>query len=181
MRGRTCVVIALLAVVGVGAADVLAGHQSARIVRKGHVAPGGVSEYRVHDTPQHLYLVQRSVTESAAVVSRALSEQPVHKHLVEVRVVNTTIYLDPDVNYIRQGQYRIDDDHFILKALRLHASLTAKPARVIRHPQAGDMTEPVSIEPRLIIYKGDLPERRVKPAPARPKPDKPIDRVVRAD
>ena len=146
------------AVIGFGAAATWAGE--ARIVRpEGQTGP---KVYRVHTSPRRqVHLVERAVTNSAAVVSRELAEQPVHEHLVEVRVVHTTIYLDPEKNYIRQNQYRIDEDHHILKALRLHAALSAKPARVIRNEAAGEMTdETATITPVLIIDKKDLPPKQ---------------------
>jgi len=171
-----------LFVVGTGTAVAWAGgYGDARIVRNDQLTRPVTHRFN-ENSVLHLGVVQRPVTQSAALVSRALSDQPVHEYLVEVNVVNTTIYLDPQKDYYRQGQYRIGEDHHILRALRLHAALTARPARVIRHTPSGQSArETDGIEPVMIINKGELFQRKDRPTPTTPKQDKLFDRVVQLD
>ncbi len=91
----------------------------------------------------------------ARVVTRYMARQH------DVKVVRTVVNhqshdVDLDANYGRQGQFRIDDDHWLLKAQRLGKAATAGKAKVIfgkvRTVQTVRETRP---QPRLIIQKPD--------------------------
>jgi hypothetical protein len=126
---------ALAVAVGGMAALAMAETPESRVLGR-HDTPV-VTRHRVLTTASpHTRLVLRRVVEPAAVVGRDLAEQPVRTDLVELQVVNTTIYLDPDADYEHQGVNPIDEDHRILKAQRLARSLLARPARVLRNPLA---------------------------------------------
>jgi len=100
-----------------------------------------VAGYPHHEQVHYLHnagrranaVVTRRVVDPGVTVSRSLSEQPVHPHLVEVQVGVTTIYLDPHKEYYRQNEYPIDENHTIMRALRLHDAFHANRARIIRH------------------------------------------------
>ena len=111
-------------------------------------------------------MVTRHVADPNASVSRELSEQPVHPHLIEVQVVNTTIWLDPEKDYIRQGFYKIDENHHIPAAQRLARSLRAPGARTYWGSHAGTHDSARTIRPFMILMK---PQFRNAPLPARPQ------------
>jgi hypothetical protein len=111
-------------------------------------------------------VITRRVVEPAATVGRQLSEQPVHPHLIEVRVVNATVWLDPDKDYIRQGHYKIDENHHIPAAQRLARSLMALPARTYWGSMDSQSALVNGVKPHMILMK---PQFRHAPAP---KPDR---------
>lgn len=91
------------------------------------------SEHHLYDSGSRVAsVVTRTVVDRSITVSRAIAEQPVHPYLVEVRVGVTRIYLDPAKEYRRQNENAIDDNHTILKALRLADSMHAQRARIVR-------------------------------------------------
>ncbi len=97
------------------------------------VAAGG-AEHRLY-TPvkRRVWVVRRQHSGTSVVTSARLKQiQPSHREPIAVRVVNSTIYLDPQADYIRQGEHRIDANHYIPTAQRLYRSLNARPARIIR-------------------------------------------------
>lgn len=112
-----------------------------------------------------VYVVTRPIVVPAATVSRELSEQPVRPHLVEVQLVNTTIFLDPDADYVNTGVNRIDENHSLIKAQRLARSLRAyaNSVRVIHGMDAHEVINPHAIRPSMIMMKP-----RLGPAPAQP-------------
>lgn len=83
---------------------------------------------------ERVYTVQRhEVVEPAAVVSEALSRQPVHTHLVNLVVVNTPITVDPQRDFTRPTG-GIDEGHYLREAQRQWHRRQAAPARVVRNP-----------------------------------------------
>ncbi len=110
--------------------------------------------------------ITRHVVDSASVVSRELSDQPVHPHLIEVQVVNVTVWLDPEKDYIRQGFYKIDENHHIPAAQRLAWSLRAPRARTYWGSNSGTYDSQRTIRPFMILMK---PQFRNAPLPARPQ------------
>jgi len=125
----------------------------------------GVRVITGHDLRQgeqsRVTVVTRPVAVPAATVSRELSQQPVHPHLIEVRYVNTTLYLDPNADYIHQGVNRIDDNHSLVKAQRLGRSLRAKGVTVIYGSPQRAALDPMNIEPRAVIMRpmrGPVPQ-----------------------
>jgi len=116
----------------------------------------------------HVMVIQRQIVEPAAVVSRALSEQPVHPHLIEVLLLGegqretSTIYLDPLADYEHQGSLVLDENHFINRAQRLGRSLRASGAYIIR---SSSRPQPVAvpIRPHLIFRAPNRPLPRRSP------------------
>lgn len=126
---------------------------------------------RVALTPHHqregsVEIVYRRVVEPAATVSRALSEQPVHPHLIKVLVGSTSITLDP-YQELRRPTGGIDENHFLRRAQRHWRDRQARPAQVIRRPAHLCECEPderEAIQPRAIIPVP--PEHRRPDAPS---------------
>ncbi|MFA9479868.1 hypothetical protein ACERK3_16415 [Phycisphaerales bacterium AB-hyl4] len=112
--------------------------------------------------PEGPQLIRRQIVEPAAVVSRALSEQPVLPHLAEVRVGGVTVLVDPQVDY-RRPTGGIDKNHTIIRAQRLHqAAQPASPARVVRHHHA-DQPDPSATTrptPRAIFLRPAPPQQQ---------------------
>ena len=86
------------------------------------------------------HIVYRPVFETAATIDRELAMQPVHPHLIEVSVGHTTITLDPHQN-LRRPTGGIDENHSLMRAQRQWLDRQAKPARVLRRPEALAQTD----------------------------------------
>ncbi len=106
------------------------------------------------------------IVESAATVSRALAEQPVYPHLIEVKLRGgTTIYIDPNEDYVHQGPNPIDANSTIPRAQMLHRHLTAKP-QVFRgdgHQPQEAKKEMDESAPVIVIPKPAAPVKPEKP------------------
>lgn len=138
---------------------------------------GAVTDYRVPAA----FVIERSVVEPAALVSRELAEQPVWPHLIEVFLFGegqrqtSTIYLDPYEDYEHQGELVLDDNHFINRAQRLARKLRTPGARVLSNPFIGPPVEQMmEVKPHMILEAPDA-------QPATPKPHVPQERIVRSD
>ena len=112
-------------------------------------------------------VITQQVAVLATTVSCALGDQPVHPHLIEVQVVNTTIWLDLKKDYIRQGHYKIDENHFIPAAQRLARSLRAGHAYTIWGSQRQVQERSKTIHPHMILMK---PKFRHLPQPRQAPP-----------
>ena len=110
------------------------------------------------------------------------------RELVEVQLIQSTIYIDPNADYLHQGNGRIDANSIIPTAQRLYRSLSAKPARIVvrneahRAPQRRRST--VS-RPHMILMKPphlQKPNRNKKPGkrqiPSVPGPPKKQPRLM---
>jgi hypothetical protein len=101
-------------------------------------------------------LVYRTVVEPAAVVDRALAQQPVMTHLVEVRIVNTTTFLDPAEDYSVKhfaGRGVSRTGHTTLARIQQqHAGRTAAPAQVVR-PAPTPQAPAQPIRPTMIFMR----------------------------
>ena len=111
--------------------------------------------HRIH-TPvkRRIWIATPTTAHPSRIVTRSSythtpAAEPSH---FEVQLVNTTITLDPTANYMRQGEYPIDENHSLPTAQRLYRSLTAKPARVIRKRGHAPRTA-VNTMPQIIIMK----------------------------
>ena len=150
-----------------------------------HRAGGGqlTVEHAIHHVPtRHAYVVTRHwVVAPAAVIGRELAEQPTYSHLVELRLVNTTVLIDPKENYQRQNVFQVDENQFLVKAARLANSLRKGKARIVRRPDATGVmqSEKQQFVPIMVIPKPrpDAPAIPSVPAPA--ENDKPL--IARAD
>ncbi len=105
---------------------------------------------------RRVWVVNRHVGAPGPIVSRPAGMHTNHDQRVPVLVVNTPIYIDPNADYKRQGEYPIDDNHHLLVAQRLYRSLNAKPARTIR--KSGVSVTDTSrtrqaIRPHMILMK----------------------------
>jgi len=108
-------------------------------------------------------VIERHVVEPAAVISRELAQQPVHPHLIEVFIFgegqqgSSTIYLDPDVDYINQGYLKLDEGHSINRAQRLARSLRGRPGMIVygSRQAAPEAKTSSVIKPHMIIEKND--------------------------
>ena len=128
-----------------------------------------VRRHRVGRSIDHARLVSRPIVARDAVISRGLSEQPVHEHLVEVQMVNTTIYIDPDATYSSLGNGGLDADHSIVRAQRLYKALhTASSAYIVRSPMAEQAVSVKGITPRAIMH---MPIPRPFEDQQTPRPD----------
>lgn len=114
-------------------------------------------------------VVLRQVAHGAVTMDRALAESPTRPYLIEVRINQTTVYLDPNKDYLRQGPHLIDSDQYIPRAQRLWHTLVRSRAQLIL---PGDRQEvetrstklPV---PRAIFLKPQA-DPKVVPAPGEP-------------
>ncbi len=124
-----------------------AGHEKARIVSRHDAHAGHHDAARIHKAGGHhaarehylndsgmrvAAVVTRPIAHPNLIVSRGMSEQPVHKHLVEVRIGVTTIFLDPHKEYRRQNTNAIDENHTIIRALGLADSMRSHRAKIVR-------------------------------------------------
>jgi len=105
----------------------------------------------------------------ARVVTRH-TVAPRQPQVVPVVITHQPHYIDLDADYGRQGAFRIDDDHWIMKAQRLARSATRGRARIIHGSPARVMTAGKDVpQPRLIIERPHhIPpqeQRRSKPKP----------------
>jgi hypothetical protein len=135
--------------------------------------------YRVDGNHKNsVYIVTRQVVAPSAVVSRELREQPVYTDLIELKVVNTTIMIDPDEDYIHQSTNAIDDKQFIPTAQRLYRSLTAKKAHVIWGKESTKRdAHALDIQPIMIIrpdFKNDGSSPRMEKTPDSMEPSAPV-------
>lgn len=133
---------------------------------------------------RRVWVASRPGADPAAITSRPMGLHTHTADLVAVRVVNTTIYLDPNADYTHQGEHRIDSDHTIVAAQRLYRSLNAKPARVIRKDPSHRHRVTAAaglIVPRAVITKpsGKQPSPKAKkiqipsvPGPPKKKPSR---------
>ena len=110
-------------------------------------------------------VIEQHVLDPAAAVSRELSDQPVHPYLIEVRVVNTTVWLDSEKDYIRQGFYKIDENHHIPAAHRLARSRRAPRARTSWGSYTGGSDSQRTIRPYMIFMESQF---KNTPRPAMP-------------
>ena len=173
---------AIGAMIAVLAAGTIGGTKPARVIYGTEAADP--IQYQIQTHPVYaagfsesdVEVVLRSVTQPAAVISRALSEQPVHPHLIEGRFVHTTVYLDPEKNYERTGRVgRRNPNEKLLRAQRLWKYLNARKAHVV-YGRGHRPAVASAIEPYMIIMKPK--ERRAPkhnmpqvPAPPTKRPD----------
>ncbi len=167
----------------VAVAGGLAGATQAELTDVRIIKGGRVAEVQVDPAgPQSVRIVVRQVTVPSATVSPALADQPVHPHLIEVKVNNTTVYLDPDEDYEHQHPVGVlDRNHFIPKAQRLAKRLgvagasnvaTNGAARIIYgQPEAQEQKlddQPVMIIPKPAGVPAREPSQTIPSVPAPP-------------
>ena len=140
------------------------------------LADSGPVAYRVCDPNPRVYIVSRQVVEPAATVSRSLSEQPVRPFLVEVKIVNTTTFIDPMSDLQYQGVGKIDDDHSLLKAQRLARARMSAGVVTYRSLATQPTVAGVMPTPAMILMKpampGIDPQSPMPIVPEKPEPKK---------
>lgn len=117
-------------------------------------------------------VVLRQVASGAVTIDRALAETPTRPYLIEVRVNQTTVYLDPCKDYLRQGPNLIDSDQYIPRAQRLWHSLVSSRAQLVlpRDRQVAETRSGQLPQPRAIFMKPQAQPKAV-PAPGEPRPE----------
>lgn len=183
-----------LAVGGLAAIASADNHGVQVVTRASGMHSDQVVMHPVVSTPaSHVeHVVTRSVVEPAAVVSRGLAMQPVHPHLIEVKIDHSTIYLDPQVDYLRQDRYSIMPKNYLTMALQRHSKMAASMNRIVRNPLAHGMQREVQVQPRMIILKPDYLKRQhqedaggkkgpIPSVPASPDSDTHLKRVALVD
>jgi len=117
-------------------------------------------------------LIQPATAQSvggAYVVTRSTVHRPAPQ-VVPVVITHQTHYVDLDTDYGRQGSFRIDDDHWLMKAQRIARSATRGRAVVIYGSPKRMMTaQEKRPQPRLIIQR----PHHIPPKDERPTQPKP--------
>lgn len=174
---KTWMVIAIGGMIGALAACTIGGTKPAYVIYGRGAADPIQHQTQTHpaytagNSQSDVHVVSRSVTEPSAVINRALSEQPVHPHLIEVRLVHTTVHLDPEKNYERSGRVgRRNPNEKLLKAQCLWKYLNARKAYVI-YGRGHQAIETATVKPRVIIMKPNehAPKYNMPQVPAQPK------------
>jgi len=133
---------------------------------------------------QSVQIVTRRVVEPAATVSRALSEQPVRPHMVELRIADRTTFFDPQAEHLQPRRFRIDENHTIIRAQRLANSLNARPVTVIYGSDAAAERN-LEPQPHIILLKPDYlrpaPRPRSLPPVVPQQVKEPLRQVAQAD
>jgi hypothetical protein len=132
------------------------------------VSPSGVRTYRIDEgVDRRAAIVVRPITNSAATVSRGLSEQPVRPFMIEVRVGNTTTFIDPDVDYRGTGPGKLDEGHWIIRAQRKAAEVRGTHVVYGRdHAKAEVRGE--EIRPSMILLRPSLKAKQPGAMPTVP-------------
>ncbi|MCX5662201.1 MAG: hypothetical protein NTW19_21190 [Planctomycetota bacterium] len=110
---------------------------------------------RVDPSNNSAYTVERApAAYPAATVDRALSQQPVHPWMYQVRVGSTSTWLDPLANYNDDGPGSLDENHFIPRSQREYISrnFDTRPYVITGHRNAPMVTH---YEPLMTILKPD--------------------------
>lgn len=151
--------------------------------------PGSFIKYTAIDSSaaNPTTIVNRTIVAPAATVDRELAEQPVHPYLIEVQQPGgARVTLDPAKNYNGTPIHKLDENHWILKAQRLHASSSTPSVVTIgpsERPQAAALGK---IEPRAILMKpGALPKQdndgNIPAVPEQPEKEKSTKKVASAE
>jgi len=140
-----------------------------------------VRSYPAAQSGQRISVIQRPIYDAALIVSREIYEQPVHPHLIEVNLVDTKVYLDPEKNIqFRDRGGRFDDNLSLVRAQRLGRALMHDgTAFIVRRPETRSMAQEHTdtVRPRMIIMKPDF----IKPVPKQQKPDEAQPKQVSYD
>ena len=100
-----------------------------------------------------LRLVQNLGQVPSVAVSRDVALTPTRPDLIRLVYGNATaIYIDPQVDYMKQSQYTLDDKFSILQAQQLARTLRNPGATVVRNPLAKPVMDASQIKPRAIFH-----------------------------
>lgn len=135
-------------------------------------------------------IVNRTVVAPAATVSRELAEQPVHPYLLEVQQPGgARVTLDPAKDYNGSPIHKLDENHWILKAQRLHTSLSTPTVMTIGPSERPQTAALGKIEPRAILLKPGVPgngpqqdnDGKIPAVPEQPEKEKSTKKVASAE
>lgn len=146
--------------------DAVAGY-SVTVVR-GEASRHATAHTLVQPSSRRVTAIERRVAEPAATIGQALSQQPVHPDLCKVRIVHTTLWLDPDENYIQNMRCRFDHNHAIPAAQRLACSLRQQGVYAVRGraeiatPRGATPIRPIRLS--LPAPREQVPDNRSEPA-----------------
>ncbi len=124
-------------------------------------------------------VINPPIARPAAVVTRDLAEQPVYEHLVELRINNTTVLIDPEQDYIHKPWGGMDENLSIAQAARIARSITARRATIVRssaiqssRPAAAGPAARSDATTRSVIFgpTQPFPQPRPQVGPLRPIP-----------
>lgn len=140
----------------------------------GPITPANMGKaYQLYNQGRRsVWISGRTPKPARIVVNRPMAQTTAKKQrLFEVLIAgggtrSSTIYLDPKGNYRRQGEYPIDENNHLLAAQRHIRSMIAKPARIVRNPNAGKATHRAVIHPQMILLK---PGMLLRPNPNQPR------------
>jgi hypothetical protein len=151
-------------------AQVLQTNTSATVINR-HSRPVPVETYCIEARGvKHIKVVVREPHAAANVITKASARRaPAATDLVEVRLVNTTIYLKPYGDYLRQGHGLIDSKQVIPHAQSVWQGMVVNKAYVLRGNEVkgkpGVQMNPLP-QPSMILLKPQMTP------PAQPKPKK---------
>jgi len=134
----------------------------------GHITPANMGQaHRLYNQGRRHIWIASTPKPARIVVNNPMAAPAAEKpRLYEVNINGTTIYLDPDADYRRQGAHPIGEDHHLLAAIQLIRSLNAKPARIVRNPNRGKTTHIAVIRPQMILLK---PDALLRPGRSQPR------------
>lgn len=142
------------------------------------------ASHRLHvPVKRRVWVASRPADTAARVVTQWSGVHEDKSSTVLVRVVDTTICLDANTDYLRQGENRIDQNHFIPAAQRLHHSLNAEPAKIVRNHDAHRTHSRSLIHPSMILLKPKQlmdrpPKWKQHGIPSVPRPPKKQQRLM---
>ncbi|MCC7204408.1 MAG: hypothetical protein IT441_04965 [Phycisphaeraceae bacterium] len=152
-------------------ADLQQSHATARVITRATANPTGMQVVPLNRSGRlHVGVVVPRAA-SATYVINGRSDLSAHRpRLIDVRLVNITVQLEPTRDYLRQGYGLIDDKCFIPQAQSLWQSIMLNKASVVRRVDLLPPLDPLP-QPRAIILKPGLlmPDEPKKTEPAEPK------------
>lgn len=113
----------------------------------------GNHDDKAHRMGNRRVWVYTPAAKPARVITKSTGAYADRSDLIKVRVVDTTVYLDADADYIRGEENPISANHYIPAAQRLYRSLNAKPARIVQNSRAGESYDMPVMQPRMIFLK----------------------------
>jgi hypothetical protein len=94
--------------------------------------------------------------------------------MIEVKIVNTTTYIDPRCDLQYQGEGVIDENHSLLQAQRLGRALQAAGVTTYRGRAVAEELAAAPIRPSMILMKPNIlkmdPNNPMPIVPEKPQP-----------
>ena len=142
-----------------------------------------------HPTNREAHRLAWAITnDKPGMISRDLHNTPVHAHMAEVRVDHQTIYIDPDVDYIRKDRHVRMNPNYLTKALNEHRYQATNKHRIVRRDYGMLSEMQMAGMGRIVIFRNGMhgdnlgSEPGMKMIPSVPSnPDKTNDDLMVAD